>query len=124
MKVFEDKLTQREQEIYEAIVIDGLGFDELGAKFKLARTTIDTHINSICLKKQVSGTCRLFALTHKYLREKMEKEKAEWNCTICAWRSNKCNNIDSQFYGENLKSDKKALNMSCGRFKARGKENA
>lgn len=117
MKVFEDKLTQREQEIYEAIVIDGLGFDELGAKFKLARTTIDTHINSICLKKQVSGTCRLFTLTHKYLREKMEQNRTEWNCTLCAWRGDKCNNINSQFFGENLKSDKRAFNMSCSRFK-------
>ena len=119
MKVYEDKLTDKEQQIYEAIAIDGLGFEGLMKKFGLARATICTHINSICLKKQVSGNCRLFALTHKYLREKMEKNRTEWNCTLCAWRGDKCNNVNSQFFGENLKSDKRAFNMSCSRFKSK-----
>ena len=117
MKVYEDKLTEREQQIYEAIAIDGMGFQELMQKFKLARTTICTHINSICLKKQVSGNCRFFALTHKYMREKMEKIQPKWNCTLCVWRGDKCNHPNSQFFGENLKNDKKAYYMSCSCFK-------
>lgn len=93
--VYCDDLTPTEAKIYRAIIFEGLGIKDLCKRFYLARSTIMTHINSICHKKQAYGYCRLFVLSSQFWREFIKMK----NCTKCLFcRDEKCYCAKSQEY--------------------------
>lgn len=114
MDIYSDELTKKEKQIYKAIIFQGCNYKELAEKFKLERTTIATHLDSICQKKQIYGLNRLHSLSAQFWGEIMEK----WNCDKCKFKKGGvCSCLKSYFYGDAVNSG-----MICAKFKEKDKE--
>ena len=93
-------LTQREKEVYNCIVINGLSKPEIAKRLVLKVTTIRTHINSICNKLGYEGDTRLLQLViDHYIRVFKGVEKMK-NCTECKYcdDNSTCQNQMSEYY--------------------------
>lgn len=69
------KLTEREKEIYE-LLVKGITRTEIAQQLYISRTTVDTHINSICVKKRIKGNGRMQKLVCDYYMKNMENIKS------------------------------------------------
>lgn len=114
MDIYSDELTKKEKQIYKAIIFQGCDYKELAEKFNLKRTTIATHLDSICQKKQIYGLNRLHSLSAQFWGEIMEK----WNCDKCKFKKDgACSCLKSYFYGDAVNDG-----MLCPKFKIKEKE--
>ena len=77
-----DDFTPMERRIYNAIIFEGCDISELAEKFYITPATIKTHLNSICRKKQIWGSNRLFKLAAGFVKEVLNAEKSAKNAYI------------------------------------------
>lgn len=99
-----DDFTPMEKRIYEAIVFEGLDIKGLVNKFVLQRSTITTHLDSICHKKQIWGSNnRTQQLQALFWREYLKV----FNCSLCKFNiENKCTNKESYEFKTKCSVDK------------------
>lgn len=108
-----DQLTPKEREIWRAIVFEGLDIKGLIDRFCINRETVKTHLNNICLKKQVWGNSRTQQIQALFWREYLKM----FNCGLCRFNiEDHCTNEDSDEYKE--KVDNKTI---CLKYQPRPK---
>ena len=96
-------LTNREREVFNCIVYNGLSKPEIAKRLTLKVTTINTHINSICNKLGYEGDTRLLQLViDHYIRVFKGVERMK-NCTECKFFiDDKCQCTLSEYYEESV----------------------
>lgn len=72
MNLTEEKLTNREQEVYKYL-LQGMSYNDMARKMIVEKSTVITYIMHLFLKKEVSSRYELMAKRIKELENKIKE---------------------------------------------------
>lgn len=116
--MYYEKLTPREQEVFDRLVINGLTMPEISKELYMSVATVKTHINDICNKFAFRGQSRINQLIIWYWLLVIKGVEKMKNCTKCKFDiDNKCECKQAEDYQELVNEY-----MICREFKEKPKK--